>query len=368
MLQKNNMAQKTAHSILQLSFGGVRFQDKVLFTKHLHTMLKAGIPLPEALDTLYLQARSEVLKKIIKTIVSDVENGMSLEKALTKHPKVFDEFYISLVSVGEEAGTLDQTLEFLALQQNKEYRLRKKIQGALMYPAIVCIAMFGMGGMISLYVLPKLVDFFESFKVNLPPATRLLLWISRTMHDYGILIFVVFFLFLILLRIITKMKKVRPYWHAFLLRLPLIGNILIMSNLARFGRNLGTLIQNGIPIARGVDVTARTLTNLKFREDAIFIMRELIKGKQLGSSLEEKQYWEYPPLVSRMIAIGEKTGKLDETLLYIGEFYEEEIDDYSKNLSTILEPALLVVIGLVVGFLAFAIISPIYELTGSIRR
>lgn len=349
-------------------FSRVSFQDKLLFTKHLHTMIKAGIPIAEALDTLVDQSRSVALKKVLSGVLSNVQNGQSLTKSLGKHPKVFDQFFISLVGIGEESGTLEDNLEFLSKQMSKDFRLRRKIKGAMMYPAIVVFTMLIMGGFISFFVLPKLVDFFESFEIELPLTTKILLFISTIMKDYGYIILAAVAVFVVLLRLITKTSKIRPIWHSFLLRIPGMGKMISYGQLSRFARNLGTLIQSGVPITKSIDITAETLSNLRFKNDLMEVSKSLTKGKNIGQTLKKNNYFEYPPLVSRMISVGEKTGKLDDTLLYLGDFYEDEVDDLSKNLSTLIEPALLIIIGLAVGFVAIAIISPIYELTGSIRR
>lgn len=349
-------------------FNRVSFLDKLLFTKHLAVMVKAGIPLTEALATLVDQTKRNAFKKVLSGVLSDIENGQSLAKSLEKFPKVFDQFYVSLIAIGEESGNLEANLEFLASQLAKDYALRKKIQGAMLYPGVVMAAVFIMGGFIALFVLPKLVDFFSAFDIELPITTKILLFLANTMKDYGILIIGGLVLFLILAISILRLSKVKPWWHKVILKFPLFGQMLAYGQLARFARNLGTLIKSGVPVTKSLETTAATLNNLKFQADLKKINQYLIKGKNIGDALDNKKFAEFPPLVSKMISVGEKTGKLEETLMYLGDFYEDEIDNISKNLSTILEPVLLIVIGLVVGFVALAIISPIYELTGSIRR
>lgn len=342
-------------------------QELLFFTKHLSVMTKAGIPIVEALETLHEQIKSETFKAVVAGVSEEVKNGKSLAIAFGKHPKVFNAFYISLVEIAEEAGTLDESLEFLSVQLAKSYSLRKKIQSALMYPAIVLLATVGMGGFISLYVLPQLVEFFQSFQIDLPPTTKVLLMFSLLMKNYGILLFavaiVLFFCFLAL----TRTKAVKPHWHSLMLKWPLVGKLIFYGQLSRLCRNFGTLIKSGVPVARSLEITANTLSNIKLKNDLLSVSESLTKGKNIGESMRDKKSYSFPPLVSRMVSIGEKTGKLDETLLYLADFYEEEVDDISKNLSTILEPILLITIGLVVGFVALSIISPIYQLTGSIR-
>ncbi len=346
----------------------VSSQEILLFTKHLATMMKAGIPITEALETSKEQTKSAYFKKVLDECLEDIKEGKSLAVAFKKHNRVFDDFYVSLVDIAEEAGTLDESLEFLSKQLAKSYSLRKKIQGALMYPTIVVFATAAMGTFISLFVLPKLVDFFGSFEMDLPVSTKVLVVISNLMKNWGVLIFAIFGVLFILVIALTRNKKIKPTYDRLLIKLPIIGTLLAYGQLARFSRNLGTLIKSGVDAVRACEITANTLSNSAFRENTQALSKSLSKGKNLGDTMIETDYGIFPPLVSRMVSVGEKTGKLDETLLYLADFYEDEVDDISRNLSTILEPILLIVIGLVVGFVALAIISPIYQLTGSIRR
>ena len=341
--------------------------DKLLFTKHMSTMVKSGIPVPEALDMLIAQQKSAAFARILKIVLKEIENGQSLARAMEKHPKVFDQFYVSLIEVGEESGALEENLEFLSKQLAKDYNLRKKIQGAMFYPALVFGATFVMGGFISLFILPKLVDFFSAFDIELPLPTKILLFFANLMKNYGVVTLIGVFVALFILSRILALPKIKPKWHALILKAPLFGKMIAYGQLARFCRNLATLLKSGVTVTKSLETTAKTLSNLRFRNDLTQIAQEITKGKNIGDILEQKGYSEYPSLVTKMIKVGEKTGKLEDTLAYLGDFYEEEIDDISKNLTTILEPIMLIMIGIVVGFVALAIISPIYELTGSIR-
>lgn len=346
----------------------VSAQEVLFFTKHLATMMKAGIPITESLETLIEQTKSPEFKRVLNDTSNDVKNGKSLGQALKKHAKIFDQFYTSLIDTGEESGTLDESLEFLAKQLSKNYQLRKKIQSAMLYPGIVMLATIVMGAFISLYILPQLVEFFGSFQIDLPFTTKILVIFSNIMKSYGVIIFGIIGVLAILLYALSKNTKVKPIWHYWILKLPLFGKLLAYGQLARFSRNLGTLLKSGVPVTRAIDVTSDTLTNVVFRKELMDVSGSLTKGKNIGETMADGKHNLFPPLVHRMISVGEKTGKLDETLLYLADFYEEEIDDISKNMGTIIEPILLIFIGLVVGFVALSIISPIYQLTGSIRR
>jgi type IV pilus assembly protein PilC len=349
-------------------FVHVSGQELLFFTKHLSTMIKAGIPLEEALQILYEQADSSSLRYVVKDVHAQVLNGQKLSEALAHHPRVFDALYCQLIAVSETAGTLEENLSFLAHQLSKSQTLQKKITGALLYPAIVFMATFGMGGFISFYILPQLVGFFESFETTLPLSTQLLLSFANLMKNHGIALLLGGLTMVVLAQLAVRTRPIKPYWHALALRLPIFGKLLRYSQLARFSRNLGMLLASGVPITKSLETTAGTLSNWGYQHHLIEATARLQKGTQIGVILSEKNTYEYPRLVSRMITVGEHTGKLDETLLYLADFYEEEIDTLSKNLSTILEPLLLLTVGIIVGFVAIAIISPIYELTGSLRR
>jgi len=225
-----------------------------------------------------------------------------------------------------------------------------------------------MGTFISLAVLPKLVSFFDAFEIDLPFTTKVLLAVANFMASYGVVFFVSLFIGIFLLWLLMQSKTVKPWWHKQILKMPLFGELIKHSQLSRFARNLGTLLKSGVPIVQALDTTAETLSNLSFKKSVAGLSSTLSKGKSIGKGMEQLDNHDFPPLVSKMVSVGEKTGKLEDTLLYLAEYYEDEIEDSSKNLTTILEPVLLLVIGLIVGFVALAIISPIYELSGSIRR
>ncbi len=352
----------------KIEFSGKPKQlDILLFTRHLSTMVKSGIPIADALGTLSEQTKSSRFKKIIETILADIQNGQSLAKALAKHPDAFDQFYVHLIEVSEQSGSLEENLEFIAKELAKSYALQNKIKSALLYPGLLLFAATVMAGFIAFFVLPQLVDFFSAFDTDLPLATKILLFIARIMKDYGILIIIFLFAFTSLFQVTIRTPTIKPLWHAFVLKIPLIGTFIANSQLAQFTRNFGILIKSGVPISKSLDVTAETLSNEIFKRDIRKIGASLKQGKRISEAIQKGHYFEFPPLVIKMVEVGEKTGKLDESLLYLGDFFEEEIDNVSKNLTTIIEPVLLIGIGLIVGFLALAIITPIYDLTGTLR-
>lgn len=358
------MNQKRSVQILSR----VSFIDKLLFTKHLSIMLKSGISIAEAVDTLALQTKSNKFNKDLTQVSRDIKNGQSLAKSLKKHPKIFDTVYLSLIEVGEESGTLEDSLTYLSSQLAKEYSLHKKIQGALLYPTIVLVAISVVGMGMSLFVLPKLTDLFTSLGVELPITTKILLYFANLMKNYGTLIVIGFIVVLSLFRIFITLPFIRPKWDRIILSLPILGELLQNQQLSSVCRNLGVMLKSGLPITKALSIQQVATSNYVFKDYVKSLQKSVDKGREIGIELDEGNYSKFSPIAIKMIAVGERTGKLDEVFLYLGDFFEEEVDNIAKNLSVVLEPIILLVIGVIVGFVALAIISPIYDLTGSIKR
>ncbi|MEK7517115.1 MAG: type II secretion system F family protein [Patescibacteria group bacterium] len=341
--------------------------DKLLFTKHLAMMVKSGITLSEAVEAIASQTQSNKFREVLTKISQDIKNGNSFSKALKRHPKVFNQFYIILTEVGEESGTLSESLEYLAKSIAKEYALNKKIQGALLYPAIILIAVSLVGAGMSIFVLPQLSNLFESLNVELPITTKILLFFASTMKNYGVFVIAGFVALLLMLRIFIKLPKIRPRWDSLMLSFPIFGPLLTNKELTSLCRNLGIMLKSGLPITKALEVEYIGTSNLVFKDYIERIEKSVNKGKEIREELDQGNYSRFSPIAIKMIGVGEKTGKLDEAFLYLGDFFEDEVDNIAKNLSVVLEPFILLIIGVIVGFVALAIISPIYELTGSIK-
>lgn len=342
--------------------------DKLLFTKHLSVMLKSGIPISEAINSIKAQTKNLKFKQILEDVSQEVENGQSLERALSKHPQVFDALYLSLVSVGEKSGNLEKNLEYLALQLKKNYEFNKKVAGATLYPKLVLASSLIIGGSISLFILPQLLDLFESLDVELPLTTKILLFMANLMKDYGLFITGGGAVLVVAFLLLLKTSAVKPKWHKFLLAAPGVGVLNQNIALSSICRNLGIMLKSGLTITSALETQREATENLIFKEYLNRLFKAIDKGKKLSAEMDATKFKYLPAIVPKMIGVGESTGKLDETLIYLGDFFEEEVDDATKNLSTTLEPILLLAIGAIVAFLALAIISPIYQLTGSIKR
>ena len=342
--------------------------EKLLFTREFSILLKSGVPLGEALESLRSKTRLGALRTVIDSLIRDIENGQPLSRALTRFPKIFDHLYINLVEIGEASGTLKENLAFLSHQLDSAYTLRKKIQAIMLYPAIVLTMALGLGAAISIFILPKLIRLFESFHVALPLSTRILLSIASFMEAHGIAFFFGLFSLMVLWKVIISLARVKPYWHTFLLRLPVMGAFFQNIAIAHFCRDVGVMLQSGLPILEALNIEERVMENRAIARLVSKLALAVSQGTSLSDELAGKEYRLIPSIAIKMIAAGERTGKLDETLLYLETFFESEVDRRIKNMTVLFEPLLLVVIGGLVCFLALAILTPIYSLTGSVRR
>ncbi|KKU91256.1 MAG: Type II secretion system F domain protein [Microgenomates group bacterium GW2011_GWA1_48_10] len=349
-------------------FDRVNFIDILLFTKHLSVMIKAGIPLAEALEILRDQTQNPAFKKVLVTVSTEIRNGQSLTKTLALFPKIFNPFYLSLVSVGEQAGDLEVNLEYLATQLQKNYEFKKKVQGAMLYPSFVIVVALLMGSAMAIFVLPQLAGLFTSLDVDLPTSTRILIFVADLMKKHGLIIIPGLFAVFFLTTFLVKTPAVKPLWQRFLINLPIFGLFIKNVESANFCRSLGLMLKSGLTLSKALEIAREATDNTIFKEYIEGIEKAVDKGHTIESELSKKKYQHFPLIVSKMIGVGEKTGKLDETLLYLGDFFEEEVDSMAKNFPTILEPILLVIIALMVAFMALAIISPIYQFTASIHK
>ncbi|PIU01807.1 hypothetical protein COT68_01245 [bacterium (Candidatus Torokbacteria) CG09_land_8_20_14_0_10_42_11] len=346
-------------------FGFVSLMDKVLFTRYLEVMLKAGLSLVRALNILASQTANRKLQKVISALHSDVEKGVSLNEALGRHPHIFSELYVNVVKTGEASGMLTESLDQLATQLKKDRELIKKVTGALIYPVLVLVAMVGIGFLMLTFVLPKLISVFENFNTRLPLPTRILIAMSKFMGAYYLWVLGVAAILGVFTWRAAHSQAGRLVFHWVYLRLPVVAKIIKKVNLARFIRNLASLLASGMPILKVLDVTADALGNVYYKKAVRDSITEVQKGVSLSKAISQSPLL-FPPIVTQVIEVGEETGSLDQVLLRLAEFYEEDVEQTMKNISTIIEPLLMLVIGGAVGIMAVAMIMPIYSITGSI--
>ncbi len=341
-------------------------KDKIVFAKHLASMLDAGIPLHEALGILQEQIAQPSLKYIMSIALADLADGMPLHASFAKFPKMFDLFFINSISVGEASGTLPGTLRYMAIQLEKAGEVKSKVKSALLYPVIVFLGSISIGVYLAFFMLPKILPLFTTLKVQLPPTTRALLAISGWMSAYWPFVIVGIVVGSILFSLLMRVNTINYAFYRFVLIIPVVGRLFREMQTAQFSRILGTLLSSGVTIVPALKVTAKSTVNPVYKKELEIITASVERGETIGEELQK-----HPQLFSRisasMVGVGERTGKLSESLISMAEFTEKEVDDMTRNLSTLIEPLTLMLVGLLVGFVALSIITPIYQITQGIH-
>jgi len=346
-------------------FGGVPLVEKMLFARHLAVMVKAGFSLNKALQVLILQTKNKRFIKIITEIEQDIRKGTAFGDALAKYPDVFSDLFINMVKVGESSGNLEGNLKLLAIQMKKDHDLRSRVKSAMMYPGVILVAMLGIGTGMMIFVVPKLMSVFEELDVQLPLTTRIVIYISKFLSTQWWLVILVLVFLIIGFRLILRTKEGVRMFDNIILKMPIFGNISKKINSARMARTLSSLIESGVSIVKALEISAGTLTNSLFSESLILTSKEVQKGQPLSQSLATFPNL-FLPIVTQMIQVGEETGTLGEITKRLAEFYEEEVSNVTKGLSTIIEPILMVIIGAAVGIFAVSMIQPMYSMMSAI--
>jgi len=341
--------------------------EKIAFARHLAIMTKAGLPLLKSLRMLYEQARTKTMKKILDSITKDVSEGQFLSVGLAKFRAVFGEVFINIINVGEKAGILAPNLEFLATELKKKQELRSKVIGALLYPIIIIIATFGITGLLTIFIFPKILPIFSSLNVDLPFTTQILITLSNIITEHGGVAALGILIFLASLWLVLRIKKVNYAWNFILLKIPVLGKMIQAVNMANFSRTLGSTLKSDIKIVEAITITSNSVSNPIYKKELTTIAELVRKGEVISEYLINKKVF-FPAILSQMVNVGETTGNLSDTLLYLSDFYESEVENTTKNLSNILEPILMVAMGATVGFVAIAIITPIYQVSQTLGR
>lgn len=363
--QKTKIVPKKDIFSMEINVSGFNLTQKALFAKNMAVMIKSGLTISEALE-ITADSLSGKFKKVIERIQTSVQAGNTFSDSLAEYPKVFPPLFISSVRAGESSGSLEENLEHAAEQMRKEKELSAKIRGAMMYPIIVLIAAFGLGLAISFFVLPQITPLFQGLNVKLPFTTRALISFSNFVKTNGIELFAAIVGVVIVFLYVVRQSFSHPVTHWLLIKLPIVKPLVRNANIARFCRTLGTLLKSGLTLSEATAVTQTSLDNYYFKRALLNINSHLGSGTPLSVHLKEYESL-FPKLVTRMIHVGEETGRLEESLYYLAGFYEEEVDNDAKTMATAIEPVLLIGIGLVVGFLAMSIIAPIYSITGNVK-
>lgn len=342
----------------------IPFVQKIFFLDHLRTMIHASLSLVEALDILSKEVSNKRFNRILGQIKVEVEKGQSLSTVLAKYPKVFPSMYVKMIESGELSGKLDETLAQIVTQMKKSQALASSIKGAMIYPAVILTAMGGIGIMMATMVLPKLIGIFKEFNAELPLPTRILIALTDFMSKplYLTLLIAAFIGFIFgFVTLLKKSPAFKKTIHNFNLRLPIAGPVIKQINLAQFSLTLSSLLKSTIPIVDAIEITAETCTNVLYQETLHETAKKIKTGEPL-SALLRTQPTIFPPMVTEMIMVGERSGQVDQLLTDLSEFYSNEVDKTMKNFATIIEPVIIIMLGIGVGGLAVSVILPMYTL------
>ena len=344
---------------------GVSLEEKMMFSRNLAVMIESGINLTRSLDVLQRQTKSPTFKKAIIDIASQVKRGVNFSEAITSYSKIFSRLYSSMVKVGEATGNLGETLNILAEQLEKQHELRSKIKGAMTYPIVIMVAMTIVGILMMVTIVPQLEKVFNDLGIDLPPTTEFVLLLSNIIKKFWWAIFTSLpFMFYAMFKYFkTETGSKTLAW--ILMHTPVFKTLVKKINNAAFSRNLGSLISGGVPILEGLEITSDTLSNFFYKNSIKNIIDKIRGGGSLSMALERYPHL-FTPLMIEMIQVGEEAGKLANLLDKVAQFYEGEVSDTTANMSSIVEPILMIFIGSVVGFFAVSIMQPIYGMLGSL--
>ncbi|MCF7831462.1 MAG: type II secretion system F family protein [Candidatus Pacebacteria bacterium] len=341
--------------------GKVSLKEKIFFTHNVSSMLSAGLALSRALSILEKQTKNKLFKSILHDIQADIQSGKSFSQSLEKYPKVFEPFFISMVRSGEESGGMPDVLSEISVHLEKTYTLKRKIKGALMYPAVVLCAIIIIGVLMMIYVVPTLTAVFTDMEMELPASTRFIMTVSDLLRNHIILLIGGVAAFFSGITWLARTEKGTRFFDWIIPHIPVIGGIVQQSYAAQTARTLSSLLSSGVNMGQSLEITRDVLQNVHYKNIIIEAQKNVEKGETLSIAFKGATRW-YPLMVGEMMEVGEETGKLSTMLLEIAHFYEEEVSAATKDLSTIVEPILMIFVGGAVGFFAVSMITPMYSL------
>ncbi|MCX6759710.1 MAG: type II secretion system F family protein [Candidatus Nealsonbacteria bacterium] len=341
-------------------FGKITKKDIVLFSRQLAIMFRSRVPLIESLRVLSIQTKNVDFKEKILKISEEVEGGTSFSQALARYPKIFSFFYVAMVKSGEASGKLSEVLNYLADHLEREYHLTAKARGALIYPCLVIVVALLVLTLLVFFVLPNLIEIFEASGQSFPTSTKIVIALADFFRSWWWLIFSLIILLILFFFKYRSTESGRNFFDRIILKIPILGLFLQMIYLARFAENLSTLISSGLPIVQALEIVGDIIGNVSYKEVILKIREEVKKGEMVSSTLSRAPEL-FPPVFIQMVLVGERTGTLDTTLMYIVDFYQKEVDRTIDNILGILEPALIVFLGFIVAGLMLSILMPLYQ-------
>lgn len=358
-----NALIRTYNGLNKISFVRMSIKEQTFFVKRLSFLIKAGVPILESLIMIRDQTRKKGYASVLDTIIGDVSSGQYLSTSLSKFRNIFGDFSINIISFGESTGILSENLEYLAEELKKKGALKKKIIGAFIYPLVVTVATFGITGFLMVYLFPKIIPVFSSIHMDLPLSTRIVISISQFLTNHGIAFLSSLFVLIIgFIFILKKSEKVRYYFDKYIMKIPTLGNIIKSYNLANSTRTMGLLLKSGITLSEALPITSKISSNLVYKEEFRKLALEINRGEGMSTHLIKNREL-FPDVLTQIVSVGERSGNLSNSLIYLSELFESEVDDFTKNISALLEPILMIFMGIIVGFIAISIITPIYGIT-----
>ncbi len=351
---------------IQIRIGsGIKKIDISRFTRQFATMISAGLPMVQCLEILGTQMESAEFRKVVMKVKDSVQSGATLSEALGKHKKVYDDLYVNMVEAGEVGGALDTILVRLAQYREKADKLARKVKGALVYPIVVMIVAVGVTFAMLRFIVPVFAKMFSGLGAELPAPTKFVLGISNFLRDQTLLLIFIVVLGIIGFKFFVRNPKGRLTWDSFKLRMPVLGPLIRKSAISRFSRTLSTLLSSGVSILDALSITARTAGNMVLHDAIKRSMLSIAEGETITQPLKDSGV--FPPMVTQMISVGEKTGGMDDMLSKIADFYDEEVDAAVAALTSIIEPVIIVFMGAIIGGVLIAMYLPMFDIIGKIQ-
>jgi len=358
-------SDKNIFSGLSSLLESVKEEEKIALLRNLGAMIGAGLSVSRALSVMGRQTRKKKLKNILSSVEGEIRKGGTLSDGFKHFPKVFSPLVISMVHAGEESGGLSESLKTVSVQMERVYRLRKKIRGAMVYPGIIVSAMVLVGILMLVFVVPTLTSTFEELGIELPASTRLIIGLSNLLQNHALLSLGGLIVLVSGVVLTLRTKKGKQAFEFVVLKTPLIGELVRETYSARTASTLSALLSSGVEVVYALDITRGTIQNSYYKAVLLNASQAVQKGEQISETFKKHEHL-YPPFVGEMIAVGEETGKLSDLLAQVAHFYEEDVEQRTKDLSTVIEPILMVIVGVVVGFFAVSMITPMYSLTAGL--
>lgn len=366
VIEEANKSSFDIMVILNNIFSKIKTGELIILIKNLSGMLRAGLSLSRALVVLEKQTKNTALLKVLSALEVEVNSGGTLSTGLAKFPKVFSKLFVSMTRAGEESGNLAGALSEIGMNLEKSNSLTKKVKGAMIYPGVIMSAMIVVGILMFAFVVPTLASTFKELNVELPTSTKFIIFLGNFFSNHLLITFVILIASAIGLVFLFKAEFMKKYIDFVVIRIPLIGTLAKEINTARTARTMSSLLISGVSITRAIEITEDVVQNVYYKRVLMQARESVEKGSPFSNTFEQNLNL-YPVMMAEMIQVGEETGKLSDMLLQVADFYEEEVESKTKNLSTIIEPFLMVVIGGGVGFFAVSMITPLYSVLDNVK-